>query len=484
MIEEQLKSSKEEDEEKKNNEEKKQQEEVSKGKKPEEACRKPVEIQLQEEGRKKKMNEKWREDEDVMKKTSENEKNWTEDDVKRKEENRKQHQHRREQTEERLRGRITNKKRAEKGSQKEDEEKPLEVVSEVNSKGEERKMESKFGLQGLKDEPRTVEEEEGETRGSAEEREKPGRRMRPAKEMEENSEEEETDRKMLDKSVERKREKTVETKEKNKLCESEDKREDEEWRPEEENHKIKQMNKETKRILQENTDVDNQDGPKRCEERWTDDDECMLKGKKPQEKSKNVNGHENGKVDGEMLQKRKKRVIMMNGGRDGKEDTKNKVMMISMTELQPEKEQNQSLDPACSSMTGLIRPKTPQNCFLTKDTSEESTSEAGTCAGEASAPCCSVLAGLPERAQQKRLSWRKNCISWSTLSLQNRSRPKGSVQTQRRPMKKADRLPPLCTDALLQAAGQRPLQEVSEPQHAQTFLHLLSSSLKRFAALS
>ncbi|RVE71273.1 hypothetical protein OJAV_G00050170 [Oryzias javanicus] len=440
---EQLKISREEEEEeKKNNEEKKQHEEVRRGGRQEEAWRKPVEMQRQMEGGKKKMNEKWREDEDVVKKTSENEKKWTEDEVKKKEENRKQHQHKREQTEEeerkkteeRLRGRVTNKKRTEKESTKEDEEKLLEEVQEVNSKGEERKMESECGLQ---DERRTLKEEERETRGTAEEREKLGRRGRPEEEMKE------TNQKMLN--------------------ESEDNGEDEEQTSEEESH-----NEEKQKILQENSDVDeeNQDGQKRCDERWTDDDESLLKGKKPQEHSKTVNGHENGKLDGETLQEEEKRVILMNGGRDGKEDNRNKVMMISTAELQTEKELHQSLNPADnvlsgSSMTGLIRPKTPLHCLLGKDTPEESTSEAGTSTAEACAPCWSVVEGLPESAEQKRLSWRKNCMSWSTLSLQNRSRPKGSVQTQGRPMKKADRLPPLSTDALLQAAGQRPLQEVT-----------------------
>ncbi|KAK2842682.1 hypothetical protein Q5P01_012882 [Channa striata] len=70
---------------------------------------------------------------------------------------------------------------------------------------------------------------------------------------------------------------------------------------------------------------------------------------------------------------------------------------------------------------------------------------------------------LPERTEQKRLSWMKDCIPWSTLSLQNRRKQKGSARSGRLPRRPAEssRLPPLCPDTLLQSAGLKSLQEVT-----------------------
>ncbi|XP_078804349.1 uncharacterized protein lrriq1 isoform X3 [Oryzias latipes] len=476
MIEEQLKIRKEEDEEEKKNNEEKKQKEVIKGKRQEfeeGEWKKRVEMQLQEEGGKKETNEKWREDEDVVKKQRENGKKTTEDEVKTEEENREQQtqsvqKKMREQAEEeerkkkaeRQKERVTNKKRAEKESKEEDEGKLLDV------KAEERQNKTELGFT---DKLKSGEEKERGKRGDDGKREKPWRTVRDEEETEKDiSEEVETD---LKRSVQAKRKETAEREEK--LCESEEKQEDERSETMQEKQG-KQRDK--KMILQENKEPKNTEDMRFQQENNDDDDDAenMLKEITPQDKkSKHVDAdrHENEKLEEEILQKEGDGVNRTNGGRDGKEDAKNKVMtvmMITEAELQPEKERKKSPDPtnnimSGSSTTSLIRPQTGQQWLPESVSSEESTptaTEAEHPAAEASAPCWSALA---ERTEQKRLSWREGCVSWSTLSLQNRSRPKGSVQSQRRPRRKveADRLPPLCTDSLLQVAGQRSLQEVN-----------------------
>lgn len=70
---------------------------------------------------------------------------------------------------------------------------------------------------------------------------------------------------------------------------------------------------------------------------------------------------------------------------------------------------------------------------------------------------------LPERTEQKRLSWMKDCIPWSKLSLRNRRKQKGSVRSRRGPRRAAEAgsLPPLCPDSLLQSTGRKSLKEVT-----------------------
>ncbi|XP_053283436.1 leucine-rich repeat and IQ domain-containing protein 1 [Pleuronectes platessa] len=70
---------------------------------------------------------------------------------------------------------------------------------------------------------------------------------------------------------------------------------------------------------------------------------------------------------------------------------------------------------------------------------------------------------LPERTEQKRLSWMRDCIPWSRLSLQNKSKQKVHVRSRRglRRASGACSLPPVCPQALLQSPGFRSLQEVT-----------------------
>ncbi|CAK6954551.1 leucine-rich repeat and IQ domain-containing protein 1 [Scomber scombrus] len=75
----------------------------------------------------------------------------------------------------------------------------------------------------------------------------------------------------------------------------------------------------------------------------------------------------------------------------------------------------------------------------------------------------SLLLCLPEHTEQKRLSWMKDCVPWSKLSLQNRRKQRGSVRSRRGPRRDAEAscLPSLSSDTLLQSTGWKTLQEVT-----------------------
>ncbi|XP_042352313.1 leucine-rich repeat and IQ domain-containing protein 1 [Plectropomus leopardus] len=69
---------------------------------------------------------------------------------------------------------------------------------------------------------------------------------------------------------------------------------------------------------------------------------------------------------------------------------------------------------------------------------------------------------LPEHTEKKRLSWIRECIPWSKLSLRKGRKQKGSVWGPRglRRAAEASSLPPLCPDFLLQSTAWKSLQEV------------------------
>ncbi|KAG7234133.1 hypothetical protein INR49_005756 [Caranx melampygus] len=79
-------------------------------------------------------------------------------------------------------------------------------------------------------------------------------------------------------------------------------------------------------------------------------------------------------------------------------------------------------------------------------------------ASSSSLPVC-----LPERTEHKRLSWMKDCVPWSKLSLQNRRKQKGGVRSGRGARRAAEArgLPPLCPHTLLQSTGCTSLQQVT-----------------------
>ncbi|XP_053741976.1 leucine-rich repeat and IQ domain-containing protein 1 isoform X2 [Synchiropus splendidus] len=75
--------------------------------------------------------------------------------------------------------------------------------------------------------------------------------------------------------------------------------------------------------------------------------------------------------------------------------------------------------------------------------------------------CTDLGLALPEHTAQKRLSWMKECVSWSKLSVQNRRKQRGSSKKERRWPRAGVTLPPLCPDNLLQLSGFKSLQEVT-----------------------
>uniref|UniRef100_A0AAQ4PZ97 Uncharacterized protein n=1 Tax=Gasterosteus aculeatus aculeatus TaxID=481459 RepID=A0AAQ4PZ97_GASAC len=70
---------------------------------------------------------------------------------------------------------------------------------------------------------------------------------------------------------------------------------------------------------------------------------------------------------------------------------------------------------------------------------------------------------LPQRTEERRLAWMKDCVPWSKLSLRNRSRQEGPARRRRGPggAPGSGGLPPLCPDSLLRSAGRKSLQEVT-----------------------
>ncbi|KAM7415136.1 hypothetical protein PAMA_019791 [Pampus argenteus] len=119
-----------------------------------------------------------------------------------------------------------------------------------------------------------------------------------------------------------------------------------------------------------------------------------------------------------------------------------------------------------SSSPGLLHAETVQQHDLNKNISQSSVYE--TTVREDPVVKTSTSSGssvlcLPEHTEQKRLSWMKDCIPWSKLSLQNRRKQRGSARSWRGPRRvvEASSLPPLCPDTLLQSTRWKSLQEVT-----------------------
>lgn len=70
---------------------------------------------------------------------------------------------------------------------------------------------------------------------------------------------------------------------------------------------------------------------------------------------------------------------------------------------------------------------------------------------------------LPEPTELKRLTWMKDCPSWTKLALLNKRKPGPSVRRHRRPQRAAGapRLPPLSPQSLLQPTGVGSLTQVN-----------------------
>ncbi|XP_071313142.1 leucine-rich repeat- and IQ domain-containing protein 1 isoform X2 [Trachinotus anak] len=138
------------------------------------------------------------------------------------------------------------------------------------------------------------------------------------------------------------------------------------------------------------------------------------------------------------------------------------------TENESENTQNNRNSLISSSPGPLLSDSTasPTSSDLNMDNSQTSIYKSMGQQDAAVKPCTSsscLPACLPEHTEQKRLSWMKDSVPWSKLSLQNRRKQKGWVRGQRgqRRAPEASSLPPLCPHALLHSTGCKFLQEVT-----------------------
>ncbi|XP_075883350.1 uncharacterized protein lrriq1 isoform X2 [Nelusetta ayraudi] len=85
--------------------------------------------------------------------------------------------------------------------------------------------------------------------------------------------------------------------------------------------------------------------------------------------------------------------------------------------------------------------------------------------GGASSVSCGLPVWLPERSEQKRLCWMRDCVPWSKLALHSKRKQGqgGAVQGRRGPRAAAAAaaLPPLCPDTLLHFTGWSSLSEMT-----------------------
>ncbi|CAJ1056128.1 leucine-rich repeat and IQ domain-containing protein 1 [Xyrichtys novacula] len=99
---------------------------------------------------------------------------------------------------------------------------------------------------------------------------------------------------------------------------------------------------------------------------------------------------------------------------------------------------------------------TPQH-----NTTQSSTCETVGCENPAESPSSgSDFVFLPEHTELKRLTWMKECIPWTKLSLQNRRKQRASFSGGRG-TRRTSSLPPLCPDLLLRSTSWKSLKEVT-----------------------
>ncbi|XP_024912029.1 leucine-rich repeat and IQ domain-containing protein 1 isoform X3 [Cynoglossus semilaevis] len=148
----------------------------------------------------------------------------------------------------------------------------------------------------------------------------------------------------------------------------------------------------------------------------------------------------------------------------GNEDVDNGDEEKTNTEGEPIREETTTIIPLTSSGPSCLVPdsrtspsSSSEEPELLKETSQTSVPQ--TVDQDLAAVC------LPEQTEQKRLSWMKNCTSWSKLSVQNKNKKKteggagggrGAYRTSR-----CSGLPALCPQTLLQATGCTSLQQLT-----------------------
>ncbi|XP_037539027.1 leucine-rich repeat and IQ domain-containing protein 1 [Nematolebias whitei] len=488
---EELKMKKEEKKKKEDEDRKKRQKERTRMEEKEKLVEMRVEVEKDERKREEKQEE---EEED---KNLENDKNWRGEETKKKmkeerkiqeilvgEENmkRSEEEHERKKEEEAQKGGMRNKKRLEEETQVEEEKMFLEVIGNTMRDGKNRKNEKiKF-----KEEVKKMEKEESGTKSMEEKRREEELReitqmkmnheeMRQKKEGEQKTKDEtgtnKTDKTQLENSEEKR------TAKEERLRLLENKHPDEEM--DEETRKLKENGhtEDNKRTKQEIKNIE-QHGRQREERkaaRKTEDEEIKHReikifNEKDSEwrKVDDIRGREVDKrhrveeVKGEMK-------TLMEETREGKEthDSKTKVLTTN-DELEDKKGENDNLKSWRTGDQDSSRPGPVNETLISSETTRPHLLD--TCAKKTPdqhdspvKPSCFSPAGLLEHTEQKRLTWMKDCVSWSKLSLHNRRKQKGprrSVTGLRRAARGCSP-PPLCAHTLLQTSGWKSLQEVT-----------------------
>ncbi|XP_075946114.1 leucine-rich repeat- and IQ domain-containing protein 1 [Anarhichas minor] len=293
--------------------------------------------------------------------------------------------------------------------------------------------------------------------------------------LKESRKKEEKDRKRREEEEARKREKeTKARKEKKELTEvvikkeGEDRTTKEEPRPIEEDEKSKREDErkikeeERRRRLKEDLRQEEEEGYQKLEE------EIKLKEdeRKHVEAEKELKEEEVGENKKEVNRNTEEEIRLKE-----KKESKQRVMEEGRRANEPQEkiENNRT-----SSRTGPLHSEStisrtstevkPQQHDPEENISRISVAKTVDYEDQAARPA-SVLSSvcLSEHTEEKRLAWMKDCVPWSKLSLQNRSKQRGSARSRRGPRGAAGSsgLPPLCPDSLLQSTGWKSLQEVT-----------------------
>ncbi|KAM4573715.1 leucine-rich repeat- and IQ domain-containing protein 1 [Odontesthes bonariensis] len=355
-----------------------------------------------------------------------------------------------------------------------------EKSDEGEKRGEEELRIGKKTEVRTKREKKEEEEEEEEEQKSEEEREKDKMQLRGDEEKKRDEEK--------GKSVENKdmvsteEEKTANTQTKWHGVEKKRLNKEEECRYTEEEIKLKQEMQGNKECAGDTRELVRKEEDK---EKWQDE---LKKLQKKEDETKSIEPDMRHYV--EEAKEHKEEEIKMEevglkeetGGREGKKDSEEE--RISQNEVEEKKENNRlkshnkktgrpelwsssSPGPSLSESTVSRACSEPaQHHLLDKNVCQASackTTVRQDSVIKRCTPPCSLPACLPEHTQQKRLSWMKDCMPWSKLSLQNTRKQKGSVWSLRGPRRAAgaSKLPPLCPNTLLQSSICKSLQEVT-----------------------
>ncbi|XP_071389228.1 leucine-rich repeat- and IQ domain-containing protein 1 [Centroberyx affinis] len=455
--EEEIRLKEEEERRKKEKDERKKRDEEAKRRKEEERITMEAERKkMEEETRRNKEEENRKREEEIRLKEDEEKRKKEEDERKKRdeEEKRKMEQERKTKDEEKTKRQEEKRKREEERIKMEAERKKME--EETRRKEEEEENRKREDERRLKEEKKKKEEDERKKRDEEEKRKieqerktKDEEKMKRQEEKRKREEERikmEAERKKMEEEENRKREDEIRLKEEEKKKkEEETKTKDEEQRKRQEEGKKKReeenRKREDERRLKEEEERkkrDEEEKRKKEEERKTEDGEK----RKRQEEENKKREEKNRKREG------KKSVVED----QGKEERARRASEPQKRERENERTQNEKkkTDRDGGNSTETPGQKTRHTSICETVSAEEDP------AASSSLPVC-----LPERTEQKRLSWMRDCTSWSKLSLQNRRKQRGPAQSRRGARRPPEGLPPLCPDALLRSGGCKSLQEVT-----------------------